>query len=130
MAQSEGEAFLFEDEELVEQLELCYASCGRDDDEDVSVRDNTVDEKALLEWVKRGVRGLEETVSAEFEDRRIQAVSMILEYQKYLKETIGNSISDCDELLRAYCEKASLRTREFSLRIAGADEMFVAQDSR
>lgn len=125
LAKCEGEAFLFEEEDLVELLDKAFLSCGRDD---IPPLDDIVNEETMLSWASDyDIRGLEDVVSAEFQEHRSLATAMILDYQNYLRETLGPK-ADCDELLRKYSEKISLRSREFAAKMGDAD-CFAANDT-
>lgn len=134
LASSVGEAFLFEEEESVERLEAVFYKCEKEYPSEPSQRDD-VDRKLstnesiadLQRWAGTEARGLEDVVSEEFEDVRRRTVAMILEYQDYLRRTLGRN-SDCDELLRAFSEKNSLRSRKFSTLMAQGDAYVAGMD--
>lgn len=116
-AASEGESFLIDNDELVEELNRAYLSCCRDD---VSAEAEEKNEEAIRKWVKHGVRGLEDAVSAVSHEERSLASAMILDYQLYLRETLGSS-EDSDELLRTFSECVTSRSRQFASKIGAAD---------
>jgi hypothetical protein len=75
---------------------------------------------ALQQWAETEARGLEDVVSAEFQDLRSRTIAMILEYQTYLRQTLGSTV-DSDELMRAFSEKVSAKSRLFSTLMARGD---------
>lgn len=133
LASSFGEAFLFEGEDAVENLERAFFNCEpRAESSSLPQRTNANVQRlereqlkqdsimALQQWAETEARGLEDVVSAEFQDLRSRTIAMILEYQTYLKQTLGSTV-DSDELMRAFSEKVSAKSRLFSTLMARGD---------
>lgn len=119
MAKSEGETFLMDNEEIVEELDRAFLSCCREDVTPSSEKENV---EAVRNWARGDVRGLEDVVSSEFHEERTLASAMILDYQVYLTETLGSD-EGCDELLRTFCERVTRRSREFATKMGAADAL-------
>lgn len=113
LARSEAETFLFDEEETVLGLETAFLRCAHE-----QLFFETENAESLKVWATGPVRGLEDTVSEVFEQERLTAVAMILKYEKYLKQTVG---PNCDELLRRFSERISLRSRQFCVRMGVSD---------
>jgi hypothetical protein len=128
LASSFGESFLFEQEDAVEHLERAFYNCDREITPNRSATLQRLEKEllnqesivALQQWADTEARGLEDVVSAEFQDVRCRTTAMIIEYQAYLKKTLG-STADSDELIRVFSEKASARSRVFSTLMAQGD---------
>jgi hypothetical protein len=131
LASSFGEAFLFEEEDAVENLERAFYNCEQQQRESPQRTNANVQRlereqlkqdslMALQQWAETEARGLEDVVSAEFQDLRSRTIAMILEYQTYLKQTLGSTV-DSDELMRAFSEKVSAKSRLFSTLMARGD---------
>jgi hypothetical protein len=128
LASSFGESFLFEQEDAVENLEKAFYNSDREMTPNRSATLQRLEKDllrqesilALQQWAETEARGLEDVVSSEFQDVRCRTTAMILEYQAYLKRTLGTT-ADSDELIRAFSEKASARSRIFSTLMALGD---------
>ena len=120
LAKSEGETFLMDYEEMVEELDRAFLCCCRDDLSPSTEKENG---ETFRNWANGDVRGLEDVVSSEFHEERTLASAMILDYQVYLMETLGSD-EDCDELLRTFCEHVTRRSREFATKMGAADALF------
>lgn len=118
---------MFEEDEMVERLEAVFYKCNKVHSADQTRRDiedkklaNQENIADLQQWARTEARGLEDVVSPEFEDVRRRTVAMVLEYQDYLRRTLGKN-HDFDELMRSYCEKTTLQSRKFSILMAQGD---------